>query len=63
MKSKNNGKKEFAKSGLEVDCTSTFGKRYLCYVNNIKGIRKFVKRSMNKRFRKANKNNEVSSYI
>jgi len=51
----NNGKKEFPNNGLEEDCTSDFGKKYLCYVNNISGIRKYAKRLMNKRFRKFNK--------
>lgn len=51
----NNGKKEFPNNGLEEDCNSDFGKKYLCYVNNISGIRKFAKRSMNKRMRKFNK--------
>ena len=52
-----NGKKEFPINGLEVDCTSKFGRKYYCYVKNIKGLKKFVKRQMNKRFRKRNKNN------
>lgn len=48
----NNGKKEFPINGLEEDATSTWGRKYLCYIKNIKGIKKFVKRQMNKRFRK-----------
>lgn len=50
----NNTKKEFPKNGLEEDCTSKFGRQFLCYVNNIKGLKKFVKRQMSKRFRRSN---------
>ena len=51
----NNNKKEFPINGLELDCTSRFGRKYLCYVNNIKGIKKFVKSQMNRRFRRNKK--------
>jgi hypothetical protein len=51
----NNNKKEFPINGLEEDCTTPWGRKYLCYVNNISGIKKYVKRLMNKRFRKYNK--------
>ena len=51
----NNLKKEFPINGLEVDCTSKFGRKYLCYVNNISGIKKYVKTMINRRFRRGNK--------
>jgi len=51
----NNGKKPFPTNGLEQDCTSRWGRKYLCYVNNIPGIKKFAKRMMNRRFRRFNK--------
>lgn len=54
---KHNGKKAFPENGLEQDCTSRWGRKYLSYVNNISGIKKFVKKQMNKRFRKHFKNN------
>lgn len=50
-----NNKREFPQSGLEQDCTSRWGRKYLCYVNNIGGIKKFVKRQMNRRFRRKKK--------
>ena len=52
----NNGKKEFPINGLEQDCTSKFGREYLCYVNNCKSIKKYVKKQMNRRFRRESKN-------
>ena len=51
----NNNKKEFPVSGLEQDCTSKWGRKNYCFVNNIKGIKKFVKRQMNRRFRRKKK--------
>lgn len=51
----NNNKKEYPINGLEQDCTSVWGRKYLCYVNNISGIKKFVKRQMNRRFRRKQK--------
>jgi len=51
----NNNKKEFPVNGLEIDCLSDWGRRYLCYVRNCNGIKKYVKRLLNKRFRKYNK--------
>jgi len=39
---KHNGKKAFPENGLEQDCTSRWGRKYLSYVNK-SGIRKFVK--------------------
>jgi hypothetical protein len=53
-----NGKKEFPINGLEVDCISRFGRKYLCYVQNVKGIRKFVKNQMNRRMRKKGRINK-----
>lgn len=52
-----NGKREFPINGLEEDCLSEFGRKHLCYVNNIKGIRSFAKNQMNRRFRRNNKVN------
>lgn len=52
----NNGKKEYPINGLEQDTTSFFGRKYLCFVKNVRGIRKYVKTQMNRRFRKFNKN-------
>lgn len=57
----NNGKKEFPINSLEEDCTSKWGRKYYCYVNNIKGLKKYVKKSMNKRFRKESKK-EMKEY-
>lgn len=51
----NNGKKEFPVNGMEEDCTSRWGKRFLCYIKNRKGIRSFAKNQMNRRFRKTHK--------
>ena len=48
----NNGKKEYPTIGLEMDCTSKMARQCIGYVQNTRGIKKFVKRSMNKRFRK-----------
>ncbi len=45
-----NGKKEYPINGLEEDCTYRY-----CYIINTKGITKFVKKAMNKRFRKRKK--------
>lgn len=56
MKSRNNGKKEFPKSGLEQDAISFCGRKYLSYINNVRGIKKFVKKQLNRRFRRNNKN-------
>ena len=49
----NNGKKEFPINALEQDCT--FARRFFCYTKNIKGITSFVKKQLNRRFRKSNK--------
>ena len=54
----NNGKKEFPVNGLEQDATTKWGRKYLCYIRNNPTIKRFVKRAMNKRFRKAGKNIE-----
>lgn len=54
-KVKSNRKKVFCKSGLEVDCTSSWGRKYLCYVKNNRGIKQFVKKTMNKRMRRFDK--------
>ena len=51
----NNNKKEYPINGLEQDCTTYWGRKHLCYVNNISHIKKYVKRQINKRFRKHNK--------
>lgn len=51
-----NGKREYPINGLELDCVSKFGRKYLCYVNNSKGIKKFAKNQINRRFRRKNKN-------
>jgi hypothetical protein len=45
-------KKVYPINGLEEDCTSEWGRKYLCYVNNISGIRRFVKKCMHKRHRR-----------
>jgi len=45
-------KKVYPINGLEQDCTTKWGRKYLCYVNNISGIRKFVKKCMNRRRRR-----------
>lgn len=52
----NNGKKEFPINGLEQDCTSEFGRKYYCFVRNIRGIKRFVKNQLNRRLRRFNKN-------
>lgn len=51
----NNGKKEYPINALEQDCINKWGKKHLCYVNNVRGIRSFVKRQLNKRMRRFNK--------
>jgi hypothetical protein len=52
----NNGKKEFPINGLEQDATSKFGRTYYCFIANVRGIKAFVKKQLNRRFRKFNKN-------
>lgn len=47
-----NGKKEYPENGIE--CDATYAKRFYCYVNH-SGVTKWVKRAMNKRFRKKGK--------
>jgi len=59
----NNGRKEFPKSGLEMDCTSKKARKIFCYVQNVRGIKSFVKRSMNKRLRKYSKEISISNEI
>lgn len=49
----NNLKKEYPSNGLEQDCTSDFGRKYYCFVTNVRGIKRFVKNQMNRRFRRA----------
>lgn len=51
----NNSKKEYPINGLELDCISKYGRKYLCFVNNITGIKKFAKKKLNRRFRRFNK--------
>jgi len=36
----NNGKKEYAKNGLEQDVLSRWGRKYLSYIHNVRGIKK-----------------------
>ena len=50
-----NGKKEFPIDGHEEDCTSKYGRKIYCYIINGKGVTKYNKRKMNKRFRKRKK--------
>lgn len=50
-----NGKKEFPIDGAEEDVTSRYWRNLYCYTKNGKGFTKYVKRKMNKRFRKRNK--------
>ena len=45
-------KKVYPINGLEQDCTTRWGRKYLCYVSNVRGIRRFVKKCMHKRHRK-----------
>lgn len=51
----NNGKKEYPINGLELDCISKGGRKYLCFVNNVKGIKRFAKNQLNRRLRRFNK--------
>lgn len=51
----NNTKKEYPISGLELDCISKNGRKYLCFVNNIGGIKTFAKNQLNRRLRRFNK--------
>jgi hypothetical protein len=53
-----NGKKEFPQSGIEEDENNKFTRRIYSFIHNSKGVTKYVKRSMNKRFRKRNKPNK-----
>lgn len=51
----NNGKKEYPQSGLEYDGIMKWDRRYLCYINNIPHIKKYIKNRLNRRFRRHNK--------
>ena len=51
----NNGKKEFPINGLEEDCTSKQARKVYCYIQNTPRIKSFVKKQLNRRFRKYNK--------
>lgn len=53
-----NAKKEYPVNGLEQICTSKKMKREYKFVSNRAGISKWVKRKLNKRFRK--KNNQIA---
>ena len=48
-----NGKKEYAINGLEQDMI--YAKDIYCYTQNCRGLSKWVKRQMNKRFRRRKK--------
>ena len=48
----NNDKKEFPINGLEHDVCTDW-RKHMCYLQNIPGLTKWVKRKMNKRFRKS----------
>lgn len=52
----NNGKKEFPINGLEEDVASTYARSAYCYTKNVRGITRFAKNQMNRRFRRFNKN-------
>ena len=52
-----NGKKEFPIDGYEIETTSKKGRKLYAYIQNVRGVRKYVKTKMNKRFRKRNKIN------
>lgn len=52
----NNLKKEYPINGYEEDVNSKFGRKYLCFVKNVRGIKKYIKNQMNRRFRKFNRN-------
>ena len=56
----NNGKKEFPINGLEQDCISKKVRKSVCYVQNITGIKVFVKKAMNKRLRRYNRARAIS---
>lgn len=57
----NNGRKEFPESGLEMNCTLERSRKIFCYVQNVRGIKSFVKRSINGLLRKRNKDITISS--
>ena len=46
---------EFPKSSLRMNCNSKKARKVFCYVKNVRGIKSFVKKSMNRRFRKYSK--------
>lgn len=50
-----NNKKAYAQSGLEEDVLSKYSRTICAYLANNRGIIKFVKKSINKRMRKYNK--------
>ena len=50
-----NGKKEFPINGLEEDVTSKFARKIYCYLHNCRGIKKWTKAHMNRRFRRRSK--------
>lgn len=52
MKSKNNGRREYPKNSFEYDVLSRWGRKYLCYIHNARGIKKFIKNNLNRRFRR-----------
>lgn len=56
----NNHKKEYPINGYELDVTSKFGRQYLCFVKNVRGIKKYIKKQMNRRFRRFNK--DISNF-
>lgn len=58
-----NGKREFPVNGTEQDVTSKLGRRIYCFIVNGRGVTRFVKKSMNKRFRKRNKPNKFDYLI
>lgn len=51
----NNHKKEYPINGLEQDCISKRARKVLCFVGNVRGIKKYAKNQLNRRMRKYNK--------
>lgn len=51
---KTNNKKAFPVSGLEQD--ATYARGIYCFINNIRGIKRYVKQVLNRRMRRYNKN-------
>lgn len=51
----NNDKREYPENRLEIDCVSKRARQIFCYVSNVRGIKTFAKKQINRRMRRYNK--------